>query len=103
MVVGLAPQPQPLCLLVSLPYLTTHDSEPAKDRLASLTLLYTNTVLLPSTILKKGTSYGCGAPNGAEETPSLLVMMWNCTIGCDPVTGMGSPDFEKLRKIVLDF
>lgn len=46
-----------------------------------------------------GVSTGCGFQSG--EPPYLPRMMWNCTAGWDPVTGMGTPDFEKLKEIVL--
>jgi tripeptidyl-peptidase-1 len=51
--------------------------------------------------ITKGVSYGCGARDEPGEPPNLPLMMGNCTTGWDPVTGMGTPDFEKLREIVL--
>ena len=56
--------------------------------------------------ITKGGSDGCngidlqsGSPvPGASIIPGSH---WNSTIGWDPVTGLGTPNFEKLRKIVL--
>ncbi|KAL4874881.1 peptidase S8/S53 domain-containing protein [Aspergillus karnatakaensis] len=52
-----------------------------------------------------GGSTGCdgngrfgGAPNGS---PVIPFASWNATEGWDPVTGLGTPDFARLRGIVL--
>ncbi|KAL4982142.1 peptidase S8/S53 domain-containing protein [Aspergillus falconensis] len=53
-----------------------------------------------------GGSTGCdgnnrfgGSPNGS---PVIPYAGWNATEGWDPVTGLGTPDFAKLRELVLD-
>ncbi|KAL4961557.1 S53 family peptidase [Aspergillus stella-maris] len=53
-----------------------------------------------------GGSTGCdghdrfgGSPNGS---PVIPFASWNATEGWDPVTGLGTPDFAKLKTIVLD-
>ncbi|KAJ5649639.1 uncharacterized protein N7484_003362 [Penicillium longicatenatum] len=53
-----------------------------------------------------GSSYGCTGtdPQSDEEVSGALVIPgahWNATKGWDPVTGLGTPDFEKLKKLVL--
>ena len=53
-----------------------------------------------------GASYGCGGidPQSNEEVPGALVIPgahWNATEGWDPVTGLGTPDFQKLKDLVL--
>ncbi|KAL2866943.1 S53 family peptidase [Aspergillus lucknowensis] len=52
-----------------------------------------------------GGSLGCdghdrfgGEPNGS---PVIPFASWNATAGWDPVTGLGTPDFAKLRDIAL--
>lgn len=56
-----------------------------------------------------GYSIGCDGNNtqtgGPEPAGSGLVpgARWNATIGWDPVTGYGSPDFGKLKDLVLSF
>jgi tripeptidyl-peptidase-1 len=53
--------------------------------------------------ITKGATYGCGASSQPGDPPvtNLPQMSWNCTAGWDPVTGVGSPNFEKLKDIVL--
>lgn len=53
----------------------------------------------------KGGSVGCdghsrfgGAPNGSPVVPFAS---WNATKGWDPVTGLGTPDFARLKELVL--
>jgi tripeptidyl-peptidase-1 len=53
-----------------------------------------------------GGSTGCdgnnrfgGSPNGS---PVIPYAGWNATEGWDPVTGLGTPDFAKLKVLVLD-
>lgn len=53
-----------------------------------------------------GSSYGCTGtdPQSEEEVSGALVIPgahWNATTGWDPVTGLGTPDFQKLKKLVL--
>ncbi|KAF3390198.1 Tripeptidyl-peptidase sed4 [Penicillium rolfsii] len=53
-----------------------------------------------------GASYGCGGidPQSDEPVPGSLIIPgahWNATEGWDPVTGLGTPDFQKLKKLVL--
>ncbi|KAJ5108576.1 hypothetical protein N7456_005251 [Penicillium angulare] len=53
-----------------------------------------------------GASYGCGGidPQSDEEVPGALIIPgahWNATTGWDPVTGLGTPDFQKLKDLVL--
>lgn len=55
-----------------------------------------------------GSSYGCGGidPQSEEEVPGALIIPgahWNATEGWDPVTGLGTPNFEKLKELVLSF
>ncbi|KAL4804048.1 peptidase S8/S53 domain-containing protein [Aspergillus unguis] len=52
-----------------------------------------------------GGSLGCdghnrfgGSPNGS---PVIPFASWNATEGWDPVTGLGTPDFAKLKKLAL--
>ncbi|KAH8655161.1 peptidase S8/S53 domain-containing protein [Tricladium varicosporioides] len=51
--------------------------------------------------ITKGLSYGCGQLDRSGNLSSLPLMSWNCTVGWDPVTGIGTPDFEKLKEIAL--
>ncbi|KAJ5678346.1 uncharacterized protein N7477_003979 [Penicillium maclennaniae] len=56
--------------------------------------------------ITEGSSYGCGGidPQSDEEVPGALIIPgahWNATKGWDPVTGLGTPDFQKLKKLVL--
>ncbi|PWY93922.1 subtilisin-like protein [Aspergillus sclerotioniger CBS 115572] len=53
-----------------------------------------------------GGSLGCdgrnrfgGTPNGSPVVPWAS---WNATPGWDPVTGLGTPDFEKLKGVALE-
>ncbi|KAJ5947643.1 hypothetical protein N7466_000658 [Penicillium verhagenii] len=53
-----------------------------------------------------GASYGCTGsdPQSEEEVDGALVIPgahWNATTGWDPVTGLGTPDFAKLKELVL--
>lgn len=45
-----------------------------------------------------GSSTGCRSSNGG---PSIPYASWNATQGWDPVTGLGTPDFSKLKDIAL--
>ena len=63
-------------------------------------LLYSNPDALNDIVL--GGSTGCdgnarfhGSPNGS---PVIPYASWNATIGWDPVTGLGTPNFPKLLK-----
>ncbi|KAJ6155508.1 hypothetical protein N7470_006074 [Penicillium chermesinum] len=54
----------------------------------------------------EGGSYGCGGidPQSDQEVPGALVIPgahWNATVGWDPVTGLGTPNFQKLKELVL--
>lgn len=53
----------------------------------------------------KGGSVGCdgrnrfgGTPNGSPVVPFAS---WNATTGWDPVSGLGTPDFAKLKGVAL--
>jgi tripeptidyl-peptidase-1 len=53
-----------------------------------------------------GGSVGCNGING--QTGAAIVgggivpyASWNATEGWDPVTGLGTPNFEKLKQLVL--
>jgi tripeptidyl-peptidase-1 len=53
-----------------------------------------------------GSSYGCGGidpQSDAAVNGSLIIpgAHWNATEGWDPVTGLGTPDFQKLKELVL--
>jgi tripeptidyl-peptidase-1 len=53
-----------------------------------------------------GSSYGCGGINPQSDrhvNGSLIIpgAHWNATEGWDPVTGLGTPDFQKLKDLVL--
>lgn len=53
-----------------------------------------------------GSFYGCGGidPQSDEEVAGALIIPgahWNATEGWDPVTGLGTPDFQKLKDLVL--
>ncbi len=57
-----------------------------------------------------GFSIGCNGKNTqqgeAPEPPGSGIVpgaQWNCTVGWDPVTGFGTPDFQKLKDLVLGF
>ncbi|KAK0713486.1 peptidase S8/S53 domain-containing protein [Lasiosphaeria miniovina] len=56
-----------------------------------------------------GFAIGCNGNNtqsgGPEPAGSGIVLgaRWNATKGWDPTTGYGTPDFEKLKKLVLSF
>jgi tripeptidyl-peptidase I len=57
--------------------------------------------------ITEGGSMGCNGANsqyhkpepaGAADVPGAL---WNATTGWDPATGFGTPDFDKLKTLVL--
>ncbi|KUJ18956.1 subtilisin-like protein [Mollisia scopiformis] len=53
-----------------------------------------------------GGSVGCNGVNGQTGAPIvgggvILWASWNATVGWDPVTGLGTPDFGKLVELVL--
>jgi tripeptidyl-peptidase I len=54
-----------------------------------------------------GYSVGCNGGNtqsgGSEPTGAGVVpgARWNATVGWDPTTGYGTPDFEKMKTLVL--
>ncbi|KAG4443976.1 vesicle formation at the endoplasmic reticulum [Cadophora sp. M221] len=53
-----------------------------------------------------GGSVGCNGVNGqtGQKIPGGGIVpyaSWNATLGWDPVTGLGTPDFEKLKKLIL--
>ncbi len=55
-----------------------------------------------------GSSVGCNGINGqtGAAIPGGGVIpyaTWNATIGWDPVTGLGTPNFELLKKLVVGF
>ncbi|KAI7972841.1 hypothetical protein EIK77_000728 [Talaromyces pinophilus] len=55
-----------------------------------------------------GQSVGCNGINGQTGQPVVgggVVpgAAWNCTTGWDPATGLGTPDFQKLKDLVLSF
>ena len=54
-----------------------------------------------------GASVGCNGVNGQTGQPVpgggiVPGAMWNATKGWDPSTGLGVPNFKKLKSIVLD-
>lgn len=59
------------------------------------------------TDITQGFSIGCNGKNtqsgGAEPAGSGLVpgARWNATVGWDTTTGLGTPNFERLRQFVL--
>ncbi|TGO58314.1 hypothetical protein BCON_0056g00050 [Botryotinia convoluta] len=55
-----------------------------------------------------GASVGCNGVNGqtGAKVPGGAIIpyaSWNATKGWDPVTGLGTPNFEKLKKLVLSY
>lgn len=53
-----------------------------------------------------GKSVGCNGVNGQTGQPVAGAGIvpgaaWNATTGWDPVTGLGTPDFQKLKTLVL--
>jgi len=49
---------------------------------------------------------GCNGVNGqtGASIPGASVIpyaSWNATVGWDPVTGLGTPDFAKLKQVAL--
>ena len=58
--------------------------------------------------IAEGGSVGCTGVNGQtgqNVTGGAVIpwASWNATEGWGPVTGLGTPDFEKLKEIVLSF
>lgn len=56
--------------------------------------------------ITEGGSYGCTGidPQSGQHVPGALVIPgahWNATQGWDPVTGLGTPNFQELKKLVL--
>ena len=49
-----------------------------------------------------GGSVGCSGTAG-DGALVILYAQWNATRGWDPVTGLGTPDFQKLKSMVLSF
>lgn len=54
-----------------------------------------------------GHSYGCGGinPQTRRAVDGGLIIpgaYWNATEGWDPVTGLGTPDFQKLMDLALE-
>ena len=55
-----------------------------------------------------GGAVGCNGVNnltGATLPGGGIIpyATWNATVGWDPVTGLGTPNFEKLKELVLKF
>lgn len=55
-----------------------------------------------------GQSVGCNGVNGQSgaTVPGGGIVpgaAWNCTVGWDPATGLGTPNFQELKEIVLSF
>ena len=55
-----------------------------------------------------GGSVGCTGINGqtGASVPGASIIpyaSWNSTVGWDPVTGLGTPNFHKLKELVLKF
>lgn len=53
-----------------------------------------------------GGSVGCNgvSTQSGDSLPGASIIpwaSWNATVGWDPVTGLGTPDFEKLKELVL--
>ena len=53
-----------------------------------------------------GAAVGCNGINGqtGQPVPGAGIVpgaAWNCTTGWDPATGLGTPDFGKLKTAVL--
>ena len=51
---------------------------------------------------------GCDGinPQSGQPVPGGSIIPyanWNATVGWDPVTGLGTPNFEKLKDLVLAF
>lgn len=57
--------------------------------------------------ITEGGSYGCTGinPQTGQEVDGGIIpgAHWNATEGWDPVTGLGTPDFQKLKDLVLSF
>jgi tripeptidyl-peptidase I len=58
------------------------------------------------TDITSGAGVGCDGVNGqtGEPVPGGGIVpgaYWNATKGWDPVTGLGVPDFQKLKTLVL--
>lgn len=55
-----------------------------------------------------GQAVGCNGINGqtGQSVPGVGIIpwaSWNATVGWDPVTGLGTPNFQELKDIVLSF
>ncbi|KAI9784284.1 MAG: vesicle formation at the endoplasmic reticulum [Geoglossum umbratile] len=52
--------------------------------------------------ISHGGSKGCTGRDGFSGLPTPFVpgAGWNATVGWDPVTGLGTPDFAKLRRLI---
>lgn len=59
-----------------------------------------NDITLGQSIGCNGVSTQSGAPVNGSIIPWAT---WNATVGWDPVTGLGTPDFEKLKALVLKY
>ncbi|PYI35417.1 subtilisin-like protein [Aspergillus indologenus CBS 114.80] len=71
-------------------------------------LLYSKDVSKRFTDVTLGQSVGCDGtdPQTGETVPGAGIIpwaFWNATVGWDPVTGLGLPDFEKLKEVVLKY
>lgn len=53
------------------------------------------------TDIVQGRSKGCGGYSNGFLTPEVPNAGWNATEGWDPVTGLGTPSFQALLKLVL--
>ena len=56
--------------------------------------------------ITQGGSLGCGGVNLQTGDPVpgggvIPYASWNCTPGWDPVTGWGTPNFQKWKRLVL--
>ncbi|PYH45974.1 S53 family peptidase [Aspergillus saccharolyticus JOP 1030-1] len=71
-------------------------------------LLYSKDISKRFTDVTLGQSVGCDGidPQSGETVPGAGIIPWanwNATVGWDPVTGLGLPDFEKLKEAVLKY
>lgn len=58
--------------------------------------------------ITNGTAVGCNGINGqtGQAIPGggiIPYATWNATIGWDPVTGLGTPNFALLKRLVVGF
>lgn len=80
--------------------------KPALGFLNPLLYAFSSRVLVDVT---EGYAIGCNGGNtqtGKPEPPGSGIVpgaRWNATEGWDPVTGMGMPDFQKMKDLVLSF